>query len=128
VNARIVFRVTADGDSPEAERAVLAGLVRAAHDGMMRLSPFATVSCERTELASEPWVLERKGKRVALTRREREIAAGIVAGLRRGEIAEQFDINPTTFDSHRLNLMRTMGCANEVQLTRLAIARGWVEL
>lgn len=129
MKARIVYRVDTRSDEPaEQGRALLAQMVNAGALAMKPVSVFAEITCERTELASDPWVLERRGERVELSRREKEIAVAIVAGLRRGEIAEQCDIQASTFDTHRLNVMRLMGCANEVQLTRLAIAKGWVQL
>lgn len=129
-----MYRVVApDATSPTGEQAILATIVAAGREAMRAVTLAgmaigAEITCERTELSSDPWVLERKGERVELSRREKEIASAIVAGLRRGEIAEQCDIQASTFDTHRLNVMRLMGCANEVQLTRLAIAKGWVQL
>lgn len=134
MKARIVYRVDTDGayvvlPHAEAERGLLADMVNAGRRAMALLAhPGATITCERTELASEPWVLDVNGETSSLTRREKEIAAFIVAGLRRGEIAEQCDFSPTTFDSHRLRIMHAMRCANEVQLTRLALGKGWVTL
>lgn len=75
--------------------------------------------------ASEPWELEGCEP---LNRREKQIAWLIVQGLKRAEVAETIPINPRTFDTHRLHLLAKLRCANEVQLARLAIAKGWVEL
>lgn len=131
MKARIAYRVdTRREESPEQQRALLAAMVNAGRTGLRVLAEvaLAEITCERTELASEPWVIHVGGERVELSRREKEVAGFIVAGMRRGEIAEQCEFSPATFDSHRLHIMHAMRCANEVQLTRLALGKGWVTL
>ena len=78
--------------------------------------------------APTTWTLEIEGATVALTRRERRVAELVCGGLRRTEIAAMMQMSPKTFDTHRAHALRKMGCANEVQLVRLAVKRGWVEL
>lgn len=74
------------------------------------------------------WYVELDGAVVELTRRERRVAELVCGGLGRTAIAAMMEMSPKTFDTHRSHVMRKMGCANEVQLVRLAIKRGWVEL
>lgn len=83
------------------------------------------VTIDEIVVASEPWELEGCEP---LVRREKQIAWLIAQGMKRAEVAEQIGINPKTFDSHRLHLLAKLKCANEVQLTRLAIAKGWIDL
>jgi DNA-binding CsgD family transcriptional regulator len=74
------------------------------------------------------WRLEIDGEAVVLTRRERRVAELVCGGLGRSVIAEMMQMSPKTFDTHRAHVMRKMRCANEVQLLRLAVKAGWVEL
>ncbi len=61
-----------------------------------------------------------------LTPREAQVAAGLVAGTRNSEIAEEFGISVKTVDTHRGHVLKKTGCRNNVELTRLAYKRGYV--
>lgn len=63
-----------------------------------------------------------------LTPTEAQIASLIATGRSRPAIAERLSIDVKTVDSHRGHLMRKLGCANAVQLARLAIREGFVSM
>lgn len=77
----------------------------------------------RAMQGSEAWTMPYG---TPLRRQERKIAWMIASGARRAQIAEQLGISVKTFDTHRLNLLAKLRCANEVQLVRLAIREGWM--
>lgn len=60
----------------------------------------------------------------ALTPREREVLAGIVAGKRNKIIAVDLGISERTVETHRANLMEKAGVNNVTQLVAMAIASG----
>lgn len=63
----------------------------------------------------------------SLTRREREVAALLVFGMSRNEIAEELSVNPRTVDTHRGHVLTKMQCPNEVALVWRAFEIGWVK-
>ena len=63
-----------------------------------------------------------------LSPREAELARMICDGLTRREVARRMEISPRTFDSHRAHVLAKLGLASEVQLARLAVSEGWVQV
>lgn len=61
-----------------------------------------------------------------LTRRERQVAIMMCAGLERGEMAARAGVSRKTIDTHRRAVLHKCGVGNEVLLLRLAVSRGWV--
>ncbi|MDP4300718.1 response regulator [Leptothrix discophora] len=61
---------------------------------------------------------------VRLTRREQEVLALIVAGLRLGDIADRLFLSAKTVSTHKMNLMRKMGVDNNADLIRHALRNG----
>lgn len=61
---------------------------------------------------------------VKLTRREQEVLALIVAGVRLGDIADRLFLSAKTVSTHKMNLMRKLGVDNNADLIRLAIRKG----
>lgn len=59
-----------------------------------------------------------------LTRREREVAGLIAAGLTSGQIAERLALAPPTVITHRRNLMAKLKLRSTAQITRFAIEQG----
>lgn len=77
---------------------------------------------------TSPWVGSEAQGTETLTRREARTAQMIAEGMSRSQIAEHMGMSVKTFDTHRGHVMRKMRCANEVQLVRLAVLNGWVQL
>ncbi len=59
-----------------------------------------------------------------LTNREREVLAGIVAGLPNKTIGYNLDISPRTVEVHRANIMSKMEARSLAELVRMAIDTG----
>jgi DNA-binding NarL/FixJ family response regulator len=59
-----------------------------------------------------------------LTRREKEVLALIVAGVRLGDIADRLFLSAKTVSTHKMNLMRKLGVDNNADLIRLAMRSG----
>ncbi|WP_159591029.1 response regulator FixJ [Chelativorans xinjiangense] len=57
-----------------------------------------------------------------LTERERQVMAGIVAGLPNKTIAYDLDISPRTVEVHRANVMAKMSAKNLPELVRMVLA------
>lgn len=65
---------------------------------------------------------------MTLSPRQQEIAALIAEGKTNREIAEQLGIDISTVDSHRVLIYRKLGVRNAVELTHIAIRKGWVRV
>jgi two-component system, NarL family, response regulator NreC len=63
-----------------------------------------------------------------LTRTETRVARMLVAGAERLEIAVALEIDPKTYDTHRMHVLRKLRVRSVVDLTRLALVEGWVTL
>ncbi|TCJ18818.1 hypothetical protein EPD60_03390 [Flaviaesturariibacter flavus] len=61
-----------------------------------------------------------------LSRREKEILALLIEGLRSSDIAERLAISEATVHTHRKNMLRKAGVANSSQLIAKAIREGLV--
>lgn len=56
-----------------------------------------------------------------LTRREREVLAGVVGGMSNRMIGEKLDISPRTVEIHRANMLNKMGATHTSDAIRIAI-------
>ncbi|MFN5903368.1 MAG: response regulator transcription factor [Novosphingobium sp.] len=56
-----------------------------------------------------------------LTRREREVLAGVAGGLSNRMIGEQLEISPRTVEIHRANMLTKMGAQHTSEAIRIAI-------
>lgn len=63
----------------------------------------------------------------ALSPREHQVLAGLVAGLSNKMIAQEYDISPRTVEVYRANVMTKMQATNLSELVRLAIRSGMLE-
>lgn len=78
------------------------------------------LSCRPEAVAAGPG--KTAGARIAaLTPRERDVLAGILAGCPSKIIAYKLDISIRTVEAHRANIMQRMGACHLVQLVRYAI-------
>jgi DNA-binding NarL/FixJ family response regulator len=59
-----------------------------------------------------------------LTNREREVFHLAAEGFNNTEIGDRLHISPRTAETHRTNLMRKLGLANQTELVRYAADRG----
>jgi two-component system, LuxR family, response regulator FixJ len=62
-----------------------------------------------------------------LTRRERDVLAGIVSGATNRKIAEHLRISARTVEIHRLNMIRKLRAQSTVEAARIAFEGGWLE-
>jgi len=56
-----------------------------------------------------------------LTRREREVLAGVAGGLSNRLIGEKLNISPRTVEIHRANMLNKMGASHTSEAIRIAI-------
>jgi DNA-binding NarL/FixJ family response regulator len=56
-----------------------------------------------------------------LTRREREVLAGVAGGLSNRLIGERLSISPRTVEIHRANMLNKMGASHTSEAIRIAI-------
>jgi two-component system response regulator FixJ len=120
--------ITGHGDVPLAVRAMKAGAL----DFIQK--PFAASAIlESTKIAvnhlAEPRetnALEAiaKARMESLSRREREVLQGLMAGLANKSIAYDLGISPRTVEVHRGHVMQKMGARSLSELVRLGLAAG----
>jgi DNA-binding NarL/FixJ family response regulator len=67
-------------------------------------------------------------RRAELTARETEVLCHIARGLTNKEIGTQLGLSVRTVETHRENLIRKTGLATVAELTRYAVAHGYIEL
>ena len=67
---------------------------------------------------------ELRERLVALTPREREVLALVIAGLQNKQIADRLDVSETTVKVHRSQVMRKMRARSVVELVRMADTLG----
>ncbi len=67
---------------------------------------------------------EAEARLVALSPRERDVLAGVVAGKANKVIAHDLGISPRTVEIYRANLMTKTGARNMAELMRLALLAG----
>jgi DNA-binding NarL/FixJ family response regulator len=63
---------------------------------------------------------------VALTPRQRDVLRLIVQGQRMKEIANSLDLSARTVETHKYEMMRTLGVQSTAELIALAVKRGLV--
>lgn len=120
--------ITGHGDVPLAVRAMKAGAVdfiekpfpaEAILDSLQ-----AALAKLETPNEEDPAVAAATAKLALLSPREREVLAGLVAGLPNKSIAYDLAISPRTVEIHRARVMDKMGARSLSQLVRLALAAG----
>jgi two-component system response regulator FixJ len=62
-----------------------------------------------------------------LTRREREVLAGVAEGLSNRLIGEKLSISPRTVEIHRANMLNKMGAHHTSEAIRIAIEAALVD-
>lgn len=61
-----------------------------------------------------------------LTKREFEVARALATGITSREIAREMSISIKTVDTHRMHLLKKLGCKHNVDLARRLIRDGVV--
>ena len=67
---------------------------------------------------------EMSARLALLSRRERQVLAGLVEGQTNKEIARKFDLSPRTVEVYRAKLMTKMQANNISELVRFAVKAG----
>lgn len=98
--------------------------IRAAHRGATYLSPAASETILEGPAPSQ----EPTGNSADLTPREREVLALIGDGLTNKAIARKLDISVKTVERHRTSMMAKLDAHSIVELVRVAIREGYIEL
>lgn len=123
-----VVVMTGHGDVPLAVEAMKAGVVdfieKPFSDDVLLAA--VRVGLERLEAkAGEGHArAEAEARLAALSPREREVLAGVVAGKQNKVIAYELEISPRTVEIYRANLMTKTGARNISELMRIALAAG----
>jgi len=68
-----------------------------------------------------------RGRVERLTRREREVLAGVAGGLSNRRIGEKLAISPRTVEIHRANMLNKMGANHTSEAIRIAIEAAVVD-
>ena len=72
--------------------------------------------------------LSEPAQYTVLSRRQTEVLRCIWDGLPSKSICEKLGMSRKTLDFHRGNLMRNWGCDNIIQVIRLALRQGLLEV
>jgi two-component system response regulator FixJ len=120
--------ITGHGDVRLAVRAMKAGAVDFIEKPFtaeaILVSLQAALARLETPNEEDPAVAAAEAKLALLSPREREVLAGLVAGLPNKSIAYDLAISPRTVEIHRARVMDKMGARSLSQLVRLALAAG----
>ena len=100
----------------------LVGAIRAVGRG----EAFLTNAAERSIIRR--WMEDgAEGPAIPLTTREEEVVKLVAEAYTNVQIAEILHLSEKTVESHRANVLRTLGMRDRVELVRYAIRRGLVE-
>lgn len=127
ISLPIIF-LTAHGDIPTTVRAIKGGAVdflTKPIDGAVLLQRIReafgqSARTQEQKAANSSW----RERFDALTEREREVMALAAAGHPNKEIARRLGISHRTVEIHRARVMRKLGAANLIELSRIAEACG----
>jgi DNA-binding NarL/FixJ family response regulator len=98
--------------------------IRIALDGGTFVSPALARAVFEMKKSDGPDGNERIAK---LTAHQRQILRMLADGLSAKEIAKRLDISSRTVESHKYQIMESLGAENSAELIRLAIRHGIVE-
>jgi two-component system response regulator FixJ len=132
LNERALFfpmiLVTGHGDVPLAVRAMKAGAVDFIEKPFAADAILAAIAAGRARLSETlpraALAVAAAARLAALSPREREVLAGLVAGLPNKAIAHDLAISPRTVEIHRARIMQKMQAKSLSELVRLALAAG----
>ncbi|OOY02878.1 response regulator transcription factor [Thioclava sp. F28-4] len=124
-----VIMITGHGDVPMAVRAIQAGALDFFEKPVNGLALVERIRAALT--LCEDQLVEALGRNAlarqieTLTRREVEVAHGVLAGRQNKQIAADLGISLKTVEIHRHNLMGKMNAHSAADLVRKLIAAGW---
>lgn len=98
--------------------------IRAALDGGTFVSPALARAVFDTKEAGSTEAVERIA---LLTSHQREILRMFAEGLSAKEVAKELDISSRTVESHKYQIMESLGAQSSAELIRLAIRHGIVD-
>jgi DNA-binding NarL/FixJ family response regulator len=99
--------------------------IRSAHRGATYLTPLASETMLAEHVADDD---PDRSNGHGLTDREREVLGLIGEGLTNRAIASKLDISIKTVERHRTNLMAKLDAHSIVELVRIGIRLGFIEL
>jgi two-component system response regulator FixJ len=123
-----VIVMTGHGDVPLAVRAMRLGaadFVEKPFEDDVMIDAVRSALIAGVPLQAAAGVSDEMSLRLAsLSRRERQVLAGLVEGQTNKEIARQFDLSPRTVEVYRAKLMTKMQANNISELVRFAVRAG----
>ena len=123
-----VIVMTGHGDVPLAVKAMRLGavdFVEKPFEDEVMIDAVRSALAGSVAAAAAPGVSDEMALRLAsLSRRERQVLAGLVEGQTNKEIARQFDLSPRTVEVYRAKLMTKMQANNISELVRFAMRAG----
>jgi two-component system response regulator FixJ len=123
-----VIVITGHGDVPLAVEAIKIGafdfLEKPFDDEMLLASVRSTLDRQDRERQRHAERAEIEGRLAALSKRERDVLEGLVAGKANKQIAFDLGISPRTVEIYRANLMTKMQAASLSDLVRMACSPG----
>jgi two-component system response regulator FixJ len=120
--------ITGHGDVPLAVRAMKAGAIDFIEKPYAAEAILGAIEAALARLAAprpnNPAASEAGARVALLTRREREVLEGLLAGLPNKSIAYDLAISPRTVEVHRARLMQKLQARSLSEVVRLALAAG----
>ncbi len=127
-----VIVMTGHGDVPLAVEAMKIGAVdffeKPFDDEALLASVRSALRRQEGDKKRDTARAEIDGRIAALSNRERDVLAGLVAGRANKQIAYDLGISPRTVEIYRANLMNKMQAGSLSELVRMAIVAGMVDL
>ncbi len=123
-----VIVMTGHGDVPLAVKAMRLGavdFVEKPFEDEVMIDAVRSALAGSVPIQLAPGVSDEMALRLAsLSRRERQVLAGLVEGQTNKEMARQFDLSPRTVEVYRAKLMTKMQANNISELVRFAMRAG----
>jgi two-component system, LuxR family, response regulator FixJ len=120
--------ITGHGDVPLAVRAMKVGAIDFIEKPFAAAAMVASVNAALARLAAaareDPLAATALSRLALLSRREREVLQGLLAGLPNKAIACDLAISPRTVETHRARVMDKMGARSLSELIRVSLAAG----
>ena len=122
-----VIVMTGHGDVPLAVKAMRLGafdFVEKPFDDEIMIDAVRSALSSAASVPSSTGGNEMNSRIASLSRRERQVLAGLVEGQTNKEIARKFDLSPRTVEVYRAKLMTKMQANNISELVRFAVRAG----
>jgi two-component system, LuxR family, response regulator FixJ len=122
-----VIVMTGHGDVPLAVKAMRLGafdFVEKPFDDEIMIDAVRSALASAASVPSPTGGNEMNSRIASLSRRERQVLAGLVEGQTNKEIARKFDLSPRTVEVYRAKLMTKMQANNISELVRFAVRAG----